>query len=468
MQDAVPADAGAPSAAPPAAPPAGSARALLAGPILRTLLRLAAPNVLATSTAVLVGLAETFYVGRLGVVPLAALGLVFPFAMLTGMLSAGAMGGGVASAISRAIGADDMKRAQAVALHALAIGTLGGIAYSALLFAVSRPLFTLLGGRGPVLAEALGYAAVLFSGATAVWLFNTLASVLRGTGNMRLPSAALIGAGLLQITIGGVLGLGLAGAPKLGMPGVALGQILAQGLGAAFLLWLLRRDDARLRLEFRGVRLQRALFADILRVGAVSCLSPLQSVTTMVLMAGFVAQLGVLPLAGYAIGQRLEFLMSTVAFGIGLASVPMVGMAVGAGLVARARRVAWAAASVTALILGVVGLVVAIHPDLWAAIFTAEPQVLGYAQQYLRWTGPAYPFYGFGLTLYFASQGAGRMAGPVAAATMRLVVVAAGGGWLVAHAAAPWQLFVLSAASMVAYGGTCALALRLDRWGSAR
>ena len=92
--------------------------------------------------------------------------------------------------------------------------------------------------------------------------------------------------------------------------------------------------------------MQRELFRDILKVGAVACLSPLQSVTTMLLMAGFVAQLGVLPLAGFAIGQRLEFLMSTVAFGIGLASVPMVGMAIGAGDVARARRVAWTAGGV--------------------------------------------------------------------------------------------------------------------------
>jgi len=84
-----------------AAAPARAANPLLDGPILRTLLRLAAPNVMATSMAVLVGLAETFYIGVLGVVPLAALGLVFPFAMLTGMLSAGAMGGGVASALVR-------------------------------------------------------------------------------------------------------------------------------------------------------------------------------------------------------------------------------------------------------------------------------------------------------------------------------------------------------------------------------
>jgi putative MATE family efflux protein len=444
------------------------ANALLDGPILHTLLRLAAPNVMATSMAVLVGLAETFYIGVLGVVPLAALGLVFPFAMLTGMLSAGAMGGGVASALSRAFGAGDLVRAQSVALHAMLIGTLGGVLYSLLLLGVSAPLFGLLGGRGEVLGEALGYATVLFSGALAVWLFNTLASILRGTGNMRVPSTALIGSALLQISLGGLLGLGFGFVPRMGMPGVALGQILAQAIGAAGLFWYLRSGRGRLRLVLRGVPIRRALFRDILKVGAVACLSPLQSVTTMLLMAGFVAQLGVLPLAGFAIGQRLEFLMSTVAFGIGLASVPMVGMAIGAGDVPRARRVAWTAAGVTASVLGVVGLVVALHPDVWATIFTKDERVLDYCRQFLRWAGPGFAFFGMGLTLYFASQGAGRMVGPVFAATMRLLLVAVAGSWLVAHGASAGQLFALSAAAMVVYGLTCAGALKLDRWGSAR
>jgi putative MATE family efflux protein len=423
---------------------------------------------MATSMAVLVGLAETFYIGTLGVVPLAALGLVFPFAMLTGMLSAGAMGGGVSSTLARAFGAGDAPRARSVALHALFIGVLGGVLYSLLFLAVKRPLFALLGGRGEVLSEALGYATVLFSGAIAVWLFNTLASIIRGTGNMRVPSLALVGSALLQIGLGGALGLGWLGLPRMGMPGVAAGQILAQALGAAGLFWYLRSGHGRLRLRFAGMPLRRELFRDILKVGAVACLSPLQSVTTMLLMAGFVAQLGVLPLAGFAIGQRLEFLMSTVAFGVGLASVPMVGMAIGAGNVARARRVAWTAGGVSASVLGLVGLVVALFPDLWVRIFTRDVQVLAYGRLFLHWAGPGFAFFGLGLTLYFASQGAGRMAGPVFAATMRLLLVAAGGSVLVAHGAQAWQLFALSAAAMVVYGLTCAGALKLDRWGGVR
>ena len=175
----------------PAAAPGAPAQVLLDGPILRTLLRLAAPNVVAMSLSVCVGIAETFYVGLLGVTPLAAMALVFPFAMLTGMLSAGAMGGGVSSAVSRALGAGDLARAHAVAKHALLIGVLAGLAYSALLLALRRWLFSTLGGSGAVLDEALAFSRVLFGGALSVWVFNTLASIVRGTGNMLVPSAAV-------------------------------------------------------------------------------------------------------------------------------------------------------------------------------------------------------------------------------------------------------------------------------------
>ena len=95
----------------PGRPGVTSTNPLVSGPITRTLVKLSIPNILAMLTAVLVGVAETYYIGRLGTTPLAAMALVFPFAMLTGMMSAGAMGGGVSAAGSRALGASDLERA---------------------------------------------------------------------------------------------------------------------------------------------------------------------------------------------------------------------------------------------------------------------------------------------------------------------------------------------------------------------
>src|SRR5258705_2517496 len=196
-------------AAPPALPP----NALLPSPILPALLKLALPNTVAMFGSTLVAVAETSYIGRLGIEPLAAIALVFPFAMLTQMMSAGAMGGGVSSAISRALGAGKRDRAASLALHAAMIGACGGLFFTAMMLLFGREFFSLLGGRGRVLDEACNYSQVLFSGAIAIWLVNTLASVLRGTGDMRLPSATLIGPAVVQIVVGGALGLGLAGLP---------------------------------------------------------------------------------------------------------------------------------------------------------------------------------------------------------------------------------------------------------------
>ena len=437
---------------------------LTTGPILPTLLRLALPNVLAMSMTVLVGIAETRYVGLLGTAPLAAMALVFPFAMLVQMMSAGAMGGGVSSAVSRALGAGDAARARTLALHAVVIGVVAGGATSVLLIGFGPALYAALGGSGEVLAEAVRYSGVLFLGAVLIWLLNTLASVLRGTGDMQVPSSTLLGCAALQIALGGALGLGLGPVPRLGMVGVALGQIVATGVGVGFLLWWLTSGRARLRLGWQGVALRAELFADILKVGALACLSPVQSVLTVLIFTGLVARLGVAPLAGYGIGQRLEFLLIPIAFGIGVAAVPMVGMAIGAGNVARARRVAWTAGAVSALNLGVLGLIVSLFPDAWAGLFSNDPVVLDYARQYLRWAGPGFALFGLGLTLYFASQGSGKVLGPVLAATLRLALVAGVGAWLVAREAPAWQFFALVCAGMVVYGLSTAAAIQLTSW----
>ena len=434
------------------------------GPILPTLLRLAAPNVLAMALTVLVGIAETYYVGRLGTAPLAAMALVFPFAMLTQMLSSGAMGGGVSSAVSRALGRGQPERAAALARHALAIGLAAGVAYTAFFLLCGPLLYHGLGGRGAVLAEAERYAAVVFAGAWLVWLSNTLASVLRGTGNMRVPSVTIVLSALLQIALGGLLGLGAGPLPSLGMVGIAVGHIVATAVTASVLGWFLASGRARVRLVLRGPRLERTLLADILRVGALSCLSPLMSVLTVLVVTALIARLGVQPLAGYAIGQRLEFLLVPIAFGIGVASVPMVGMAIGAGDIARARRVAWTAGALSAFNLALIGGAVAFEPDRWAALFSSDPEVLAHARAYLRAAGPAFALFGLGLTLYFASQGSGRVLGPVLASTLRLVLVAAAGSWLAARDAPTWAYFALVGVAMVAYGLSTALAVRITPW----
>jgi Na+-driven multidrug efflux pump len=328
-----------------------------------------------------------------------------------------------------------------------------------------RQFYSLLGGGGGVLEQAMQYSHVLFSGAISIWLVNTLASVLRGTGDMGIPSGVLIVVAIVQVAVGGGLGLGLFGLPKLGMPGVAAGQLTAFTLGAIFLAWYLASGRSRLKLNFAAFRFQRDMFVDILKVGAISCLSPLQTVLTILIFTKIVAGLGTETLAGYGMGSRLEFLLVPIAFAFGVASVPMVGMAMGAGHVKRARRVAWTAGAAAGLTVGLIGLVVALKPAFWVSLFTSDPGVTAAANSYLVWAGPAFGFFGTGICLYFASQGAAKVGGPVLAGTIRLLLVGLGGWWLASSGAPAWTLFALVGAAMVVFGLSTVLFIRVTRWG---
>ena len=447
-----------------ARPPAAPVNALLTAPILPTLLRLALPNSIAMLATALVAVAETSYIGRLGVEPLAGIALLFPFVMLTQMMSAGAMGGGVSSAISRALGAGNRERAATLALHAAIIGASAGLFFTVTMLVFGRAFYALLGGRGGVLDQAMQYSQVLFSGAISIWLVNTLASVVRGTGDMRAPSVVLFAVAIIQVIVGGTFGLGLFGLPSFGMRGVAAGQLAAFTLGAIYLIWYLASGRSQLKLNLRNFSFQRDMFLDILKVGAVSCLSPLQTVLTILIFTKILAGFGTVTLAGYGIGSRLEFLLVPISFAFGVASIPMIGMAIGAGLVSRARMVAWTAATSAGLTLGLIGLVVAIKPSLWVSLFTNDPGVTAAANSYFAWSGPAFGFFGIGICLYFSSQGAAKMLGPVLAGTLRLVLVGAGGWWLATSGAEAWTLFALVGGAMVMYGLATVLSVRLSRW----
>src|ERR1700694_3823192 len=390
--------------------------------------------------------------------------LLFPCVMLTMTMSGGAMGGGVASAIARAIGPGDKDRASTLASHALLIGICFGLIFMLGMLIFGRGLLELLGGRGNVLAQAMAYVQIFFGGAVLPWLMNTMAGVLRGTGNMKLPSLMMLSSAVCQIILGGTLGLGLGPIPQFGMRGVAAGSLIAYSISLAVMAWYLFSGRARVVPKIRGLRIRRSLFIDILQVRAVSCLSPLQSVLTISIFTHMLAGLGTEILAGYGIGARLEFMLTSMAFAVGIASVPMSGMAIGARRIARARRIAWTAGCISFVSVGLVGTVIAIFPDLWVDIFTRDPGVRAASRQYLSAAAPMYAFIGLSIAMYFSSQGAAKVLGPVFAQTARLAFVAAGGWWLSTHNATPANFFALAAASMVVLGVLSAASVILTRW----
>jgi putative MATE family efflux protein len=428
------------------------AERLLSAPIVPTLARLSAPGVLLVAFQSMVSVADTYFVGRLGTAPLAGLALVFPLIMLLQMTSAGAMGGGVSSAIARALGAGNAPAARKLVAHALVIAAAMGAAFTLLIVPFGGLLYSLLGGEGESLRNALTYSSIIFGGAITVWAANTLSSVLRGSGNMLVPALTLIGAACVHVPLTGTL------IPRIGIAGAGIAYITTFGIAAlvmALIVWRssLRPQRADWQLEWR-------LFREILRVGAISSLNSLQTVVTAVIITGFVGRYGAAAIAGYGVGLRLELLQIPLVFAVGQALVVLVGVHIGAGRVARAKQITWVGAAFAAAICLAIGLTVAVFPGAWVGLFSSDPAVLDSGTRYLRTVAPFYAMLATGIALYFASQGAGRVLPPLLAGTVRLALVIAGG-----LAAVSLQgLFLVIAAAMISYGALTIWFVAAAKW----
>jgi putative MATE family efflux protein len=431
-----------------------SGPALLTAPIVPTLVRLSAPGVLLVAFQTMVSIGDTYFVGRLGTEPLAGLALVFPLIMLLQMTSAGAMGGGVSSAIARALGSGNAQAARRLVAHALVIAALMGLAFTLLVLVLGEPLFRALGGEGATLAHALRYSTIVFGGAITVWIANTLSSVLRGSGNMLTPALTLIGAATLHLPLSGML------VARIGIAGAGIAYVLTFGIAALVMAAIVFRRASALRPRREDWRLERRVFGEILRVGAISSLNSLQTVVTAVIITGFVGRYGAPALAGYGVGLRLELLQIPLVFAVGQALVVLVGTHMGAGQAARARRIAWTGVALAASVSLVIGVAVSVFPLAWVGLFSSDAAVLEAGSLYLRTVAPFYPLLATGIALYFASQGAGQVLRPVLAGSARLAIVIAG-GWL---AVSLHGVFIVIAAAMIAFGALTMWAVATANW----
>jgi putative MATE family efflux protein len=408
-------DRSAPTSAPSSAPgkaapsPAAAARTrlLLEGPILPTLLRLAAPNVLTLLAFAGVITFDGFFLGRIGTNALAGALLAFPWVMVILQTTNSGMGVGVSSAVARALGAGQRDRADALVFHAFLLALALAAIFSTVMLLGAPFMFRWMGGREEMLADALSYANVALGGAVCICVSNLLGNAVRGTGNMSLPASVLVGCVVVHIAISPVLIFGLGPLPALGPAGAGWGLVIPFAGGSILMIWYLR-SRALVRLNFRGMTPRWDLFADILKVGVPGLINIAITNLSVVLLTGIAGQMGRDTALGYAMGARLEYILQPIAFGFGTALVAMVGTNWGAAQYRRAREIAWTGAAIVAALCGTIGLAVAVHPGLWIGLFSNDADVTRLGSLYLRIVGPAYLCFGLGLGLFYVTQGVGR------------------------------------------------------------
>jgi putative MATE family efflux protein len=407
-------------------PMAARTRLLLEGPVLSTLLRLSAPNVLNLLAIAGMITFDALFLGRLGADALAGVSLAFPFVMLIQHAANGGVGGGVSSAIARALGAGRRDRADALVYHTFVLALALAALFSTTMLLGAPYVFRWMGGQGEMLSAAFSYSNVAFSGAISICMLNLLGGAVRGTGNMTLPSVVIVSSVLAHILISPLLIFGWGPVPALGPAGAGWGLTLSFGAGSLVLIAYLRSSRSVITLAFSGVPLQWALFAEILKVGVPGLINVVITNMSVALLTGIAGHLGREAAIGYAMGARLEYILLPLGFGFGTAIVALVGTNWGAKQYRRARDIAWTGAATVATACATIGLLAALFPQIWLGLFSTDEEVIRVGTWYLQIVGPIYGCYGLGLALHSAMQGFGSVVLIVAANGVRLLASAAG------------------------------------------
>lgn len=437
----------------------------LKDPIFPLLIKMSAPNTVAFLINAVVVLAEFWFISQLGITPLAAVTLAFPAIMLTQQMAFGALGGAVTSSIARSLGAADKSRAEKLLWHSLYISCFGALAFLIIFFIFGEPLLRILGGTGALLEESLAYCFVYLLGAIVVWLSGSLTAALRGMGDMQFPAVLTVICAGIQVFFSAGFILGSFGLPKLGLVGSAWSMIVTSGFMALITLIKISSPSSPVRLKLKRLTIERELFEDIFSVALPASLSPIMTVATVLLLTGLIGQFGTSAIAGYGIGSRVEFLLIPIVFGIGTAMTAMVGTNIGAKNIERAEKIGMVGATTAGLLSAVIGLALALTPNLWIGIFTSDPETLLVTKQYIQILGVCYVFQGYGLSLYFASQGANAMKWPIIITAIRLIVFS-----VLALVAVYWlsyglvSIFYASAIAMVIFGILMVISLKMGAW----
>ncbi|MCI0430178.1 MAG: MATE family efflux transporter [Rhodospirillales bacterium] len=422
------------------------------------MLHLALPTIAVLVVQTLVGVAETYFVSFLGTEALAGVALVFPVLMLMQMMSNGGIGGGVSSAIARALGANRGGDAQALVWHAFLLACGFGLLFTAGATAGGPGLYRAMGGTDETLAAALAYSNIVFAGSVPMWIVALLSSALRGAGDVKTPARITLAGAAILLMLSPALIFGWDPLPRLGIAGAGAAVVIYYVLAAVMLIRYMRSGRTPLKLTI--VRPDGRLFGEILSVGLLSAIGTVQVNLTVACVTGVVGLFGADAIAGYGIASRLDYLQIPLLFGLGTAVVTMVGINVGAKQIDRARRIAWTGAAIAVGFTEALGLFVTIFPPAWLGLFSDEPDVLAFGTLYLRTVGPVYGAIALGMMLYFASQGAKRVFWPVVAGTVRMLVAALAGWFAVAEMGADLPtLFQFVAVAALLFGGITSTAM---------
>jgi len=380
------------------------------GAIGRSLLLLAIPMVLEMVLESVFAVVDIFFVARLGADAVAVVSLTESVITLVYAVAMG-LGIGATAVVARRVGERDPEAAGRAAAQTLLLGVAVSAAIGAVGVAFGPRVLSLMGGSDAVVAAGAGFTRVMFGGCGTIVLLFLVNAIFRGAGDAAIAMRVLWLANGLNIVLAPCFIFGVGPFPELGVTGAAVGTTIGRGAGVAYALSHLLREGGRLRVTRAMLVPDAGLMRRIVRLSGSGMFQVFIGMASWIGLVRIISGFGSDALAGYQIGIRVVMFALLPSVGLSNAAATMVGQALGAGKPARAERAVWMACGYNVAFLGLVGLLLAIFAPEIVALFAhggaVGPEVVRYGVDSLRVVSYGFAFYGAGMVLETAFNGAG-------------------------------------------------------------
>lgn len=384
----------------------GSRQDYTEGPIGRAIVLLAIPMVLEMVLESVFAVVDVFWVSKLGADAVATVGITESMLALIYAVAIGLSMGAIAT-VARRIGEKDPEGAAAAAVQSIALGIAVAVPIGIAGAALAPRLLSAMGAAPHVVATGSRFTAIMLGANVVILLLFLINAIFRGAGDASMAMRSLWIANIFNLILDPCFIFGLGPFPRLGVTGAAVATTCGRGIGVLFQLWTLSRGRGHVVIGRRHLKLEPAVMLRLLRVSANGIVQVMIGTASWIGLVRILSGFGSAALAGYTIGIRIVVFAILPSWGMSNAAATMVGQNLGAKKPDRAERSVWIAGFYNMIFLGLVGVVFIAFAGPLIRLFTADPEVVPYGTDCLRFISYGFLFYAFGMVFTQAFNGAG-------------------------------------------------------------
>jgi putative MATE family efflux protein len=384
----------------------GSERDFTTGPIGLAIFLLAVPMILEMSMESLFAVVDIFFVAKLGADAVAIVGLTESVMALIYAVAFGLAIGATAT-VARRIGEKDPEGAAASAAHVLYLGVIISVIISTIGVIFAPNILSALGASSTIASAGTPFMRIMLGGNAVVIFIFLLNAIFRGAGDAAIAMRVLVLSNGLNMILAPCFIFGVGFFPELGVTGAAVGTTIGRSIGVAYAAYHLFRPGGRIHVNAAAWKFDGQLLSKLLRLSSTAVVQLLIATASWTALMPIMAGFGESAIAGYVIALRVVMFALLPALGLSNAAATMVGQNLGAGKPDRSESAVWKAAGFNTAFYFVIGLILLVFSHPIVSIFTSEPEVLKYGSSALYIIAFGFAFYGLGMVLETAFNGAG-------------------------------------------------------------